>query len=155
MMEENLNPHDVYIFVNTHCVHPNENIAAFCNYEADNMGHYVMTSVVHDRDYDHFSNVRQYGLRSVINDNVNEAIQNIYSVSDDEFHHDVYDAVSNDSGNFIDILYWQLYWYHVNVLVHVENILHDARLRHVNYVDFQLSSDGDKYVLRLIKGINV
>lgn len=155
MMEENLNPMDTFIFANTVCPHPNENIAWFCQYEADTMGHFVMSSILHDKDYDHFNNVRLYNLSNVINKSVEEAIQNIYSVDDGEFHVDVYNAASNDCGRFHNVLYWQLYWYHVNVLSHIENILHRASIRNVNYVDFQLSSDGDKYVLRLIKGVTM
>lgn len=154
-IEENLNPTDRYIFLNTHCVHPNENVAHFCEYQADSMGHNILAAVLHDSDYDYFNDLEMFALRDGFNSLVTETLNGIYDTEDGECHPDVLYYLANHYNLLGELLYWQYYWYHANVLSHVGNILEDASKRNIKYVDFQLSSDGDKHVLRLIRGITL
>lgn len=151
-LEENLSPHDVFIFELNKSIHPNHNIADFIEYSNDNTGISIVSSIVHDNDLYYFDMVRERGLDVVLEGLINDVISVVWD-GEDEHHPDVVHILNNDAQGFGYTMLYDLSRYHSTVLCHLENIFITAKQNNINYVDFTLSEAENKIVLRLLKGI--
>lgn len=152
--EENLNPHDTYIFNMVPCLHPNEHVSAYCEYQTHCLGAVILNSAIHDGDYTYFEDIEMFDVLDKFRKQTLETLSDLHNLPDDDEHHpDVYMALDNNPDDLGETLYWQYLTYHTQVLSHIMEILNHSARNGVNYRDFTLSAGTDRIVLRLMKGL--
>lgn len=153
--EEQLNPHDVFIFQLPIVSDRYMSIVQdHCNSEMYALGHSLISSIIFDDDFSYYENIEDHSLTYVLEVAVNDTIQAMCD-NDAAYLEQLLVPFDGDRCALGYAIYNHLYNYHVLILQHLPTIFAMARRKNVNYVDFNLSEATDSIVLRLNKGIGI
>lgn len=149
---ENLNPHDTFAFHNVQCIHPNTELAYYCDYEASSLGESLLCCILQDYDWSYFEDIEMFTLDNKLEGLVNDAIV-CMGDNGDAFHQNVVSFANDSPQAFGIVLYNHLFNYHAAFLQYIVPIFDSARERNIVYNDYSLSEGSDAVILRLMRGI--
>lgn len=151
--EENINPHDVYLFSLPEVSNMyTQAVQDYCSYEMDCASYNLLSSILFDKDYTYYENIHDNTLEATLMSDVNDAISRLADSGDDSYYEMLISDCGGEPQNLGQALYNHLYHFHHTFLQHIPTMINMATLKNEVYVDFNISDDVDKMVVRFKRG---